>query len=99
MLGGFDKFGSGATASRKYTLPAHKRVRFTFDVWKIDDWSGESITVKFDGVVVWEKSFGFGDAGTVDICGGDGFENLIKVDVIVGHENPTLDFVISSDLK
>ncbi|KAM3141453.1 hypothetical protein pb186bvf_006571 [Paramecium bursaria] len=98
MLGGFDKFGSGAVASRKFTLPAHKRVRFTFDVWKIDDWSGESITVKFDGIVVWQKSFGFGDSGTIDICGGDGFENLIKVDVIVGHENPTLDFVISSDL-
>lgn len=53
MLGGFDKFGSGAVASRKFTLPAHKRIRFTLDIWKIDDWSGESITIKFDGIVVW----------------------------------------------
>ena len=98
MFGGYQKTGAGAKITRKFTLPPHKRVRVTFEAWKIDDWFGEDYLVKVDGLGVWERSFGFGDPGLSDICGGDGFENFAKVDIIIGHEAPTLELLITSTL-
>lgn len=34
-----------------------------------------------------------------DICGGSGFENMAKVDVIIGHEKADFNLIITSDLK
>lgn len=63
MLGGFGKFGKGVELTRKYKLPAHKRVRISFEAWKIDEWKGENYIMKANGVEIYRKSFGFGDAG------------------------------------
>lgn len=69
-----------------------------FEAWKIDDWFGEDYIVKVDGVSVWERTFGFGDPGLADICGGDGFENFAVVDFVIGHETETLDFLIQNTI-
>lgn len=69
-----------------------------FEAWKIDDWFGEDYIVKVDDVSVWERTFGFGDPGLADICGGEGFENFAVVDFVIGHEAATLDFLITNTI-
>lgn len=39
------------------------------------------------------------DPGMQDICGGEGFENMVKVDVIIGHETPEFNLLFTTDLK
>ncbi|CAD8148553.1 unnamed protein product [Paramecium pentaurelia] len=98
FFGGYEKTGKDAKISRKFNLPAHKRIRIAFEAWKIDNWNGEDYIVKVDGLSVWQRTFGFGDPGLADICGGDGFENYAIVDFVMGHEASTLDLVISTTI-
>lgn len=98
FLGGFNVFGSGTVLTRKFALPPHKRVRIVFEAWKIDDWYGDNYVVKADGVTIFEKQFGWSEPGIMDICGGEGFENMAPVDVIFGHEANELNLSISTTI-
>ena len=55
--------------------------------------------MKADGVQIFERRFGMNDPGMQDICGGSGFENMVKVDVIIGHETPEFNLLLTTDLK
>lgn len=98
FFGGYKITGSGSKITRKFNLPPHKRVRVVFEAWKIDDWFGEDYIVKVDDLNVWERTFGFGDPGLSDICGGNGFENFAVVDFVIGHEASSLDLLIYSTI-
>ena len=55
VVGGFNSLGAGATASKKFLLPLHKRIRLIVTMYKIDSWDNEWLIIKFDGVEVWKR--------------------------------------------
>jgi len=49
MVGGFNIFGVGATAEKKFTIPSHKKLRLQMTIFKIDSWDDEWMMIKVDG--------------------------------------------------
>ena len=55
LVGGYKSLGAGATATKKFSLPLHKRLRLIVTMYKIDSWDNEWLIIKFDGVEVWKR--------------------------------------------
>jgi len=54
LVGGFNVFGAGASAKKTFVIPAaHKRLRLTVQLWKIDSWDGEWLFIDVDGVKIF----------------------------------------------
>lgn len=54
LVGGFNVFGSGATASKEFVVPAHYRLRLKVQFFKIDAWNDEYLYIDVDGRRVWQ---------------------------------------------
>lgn len=55
MVGGYDIMGVGASASKEFQLPGHKRLRLAGTIYKIDSWDNEWMFVRVDGVDIWKR--------------------------------------------
>jgi hypothetical protein len=62
-VGGYNKFGEGAMATKKMKLPDHKRIRIKVQLWKIDSWDGEELYIRVGEVKVFSIKLGFNDPG------------------------------------
>lgn len=77
VLGGFENFGKSQTLTGLFPLPSlpsfpslangHEQVQVAMEIYFLDSWDGEEVTVRADGVTVWERSRAW--EGGVDICG------------------------------
>ena len=55
MIGGYNRFGKGATASATFSnIPAHTELHIKFDLWGIDSWDNECFYAKVDNQEVFK---------------------------------------------
>jgi CubicO group peptidase (beta-lactamase class C family) len=70
VFGGYGNFGKGATITRIVPTPnLHNTIRVKMQLWKIDSWDGEALTVYVDGKVVWSKNLKYTDGFSSSVCG------------------------------
>ena len=50
LVGGFNIFGKGASAEKRFTIPAHKRIRLLVTLYKVDSWDNHWMYIRIDGV-------------------------------------------------
>lgn len=50
LVGGYERFGKDASASKVLNnIPKHRRVKIVAEVWKIDAWDGNDLQISVDG--------------------------------------------------
>lgn len=57
LVGGFKSLGAGATATKKFSIPSHKKLRLIVTMYKIDSWDNEWLIIKFDGLEIWKRQY------------------------------------------
>jgi hypothetical protein len=88
-VGGFGKFGKGATAVKHFDLPPHRKLRIMTEVWKIDSWDNEEFYIKADIEKVYSIKMGFADKGLTNVCGqahNNWNERQLNIDVSFDHK-------------
>ncbi|CAD8205747.1 unnamed protein product [Paramecium pentaurelia] len=100
LFGGFNVFGSGASASKLINLPPHYKLRVSFEFWKIDSWDKEYAYFILDDNVLTE----FWNWDTSDVkCGNPDNVELWKDDIKnyvfeFLHYEPTLAIIFTTNL-
>lgn len=59
LVGGYNKFGAKATATREFKVPPHGKLRVQVVFYKIDSWDNEWFYLTVDNKRVFEKQIGF----------------------------------------
>eukprot|EP00759_Apiculatamorpha_spiralis_P009384 PhF_6_TR15991/c1_g1_i1/m.25091 len=96
MLGGYNMFGTGATITRQFQLPAHKRLRIKARVLSIDTWDGEAFLVHVDGALALTTYRG-GQCFYTQ-CGQSTADCFIDIDFNIPHTADTASIRFSSRL-
>lgn len=105
LIGGYKKT-SIDEMTKSFLLPPHTMVKIEGHFHFIDNWKGESGFVKVilnkkDSQVLFTESADIrGITNGIDTCGGATVDPIIarKFDVVVLHDEPTLDLVFGSTL-
>ena len=104
IVGGYNNFASGATASRSFTnLPSHYSARVKILFLKIDSWDSEVFTIKADGTtILTSESFASttDSALTGNICGMTIHNEAERTySQAFSHSSSALTILLSSNLN
>ena len=72
----------------------HSQVRVQANLHFIDDWQGESASIKIDGSPVWMRSV-TSSKNSMNICGGDANEAAFNVPVLADTKHEGAEVKIS----
>mmetsp|Transcript_67366 Transcript_67366/g.78156 ORF Transcript_67366/g.78156 Transcript_67366/m.78156 type:complete len:262 (+) Transcript_67366:42-827(+) len=107
FLGGHCNFGS-QTASKTYSgLPAHTKVKLTFNYHFFDEWTGQTAWAQIGGQYVWTEKYQWCNGILpfyckqvgVNVCGEDTPDRIARaVQVIVQHSDPTITLSFGSTI-
>ncbi|KAM3137913.1 hypothetical protein pb186bvf_009994 [Paramecium bursaria] len=98
LVGGFDILGKGASAEKKFNIPAHKKIKLSITLYKLDSWDDEWMYIRIDGVEVWKQQWNL-QLGGANICGqGVWNDAIIPVELIQVHTAPTALVFLTSNL-
>lgn len=76
-----------------FALPSHTKVKIKFQVWKIDSWDGERLSLYVDGSEAWGHNFVASESIQRDVCGHSGvqwIDDVMNVEVTVPHNQYTM---------
>ena len=98
MLGGYDKFGNGATAAKDYTVLPHYEASISFTLYLIDSWDGEYFWFLVNGVTRHTTYYSYTGP---QICGKTTWGETIKnVDIpAFSHTNNPLSIYMYANLN
>ena len=55
LVGGFDILGKSASAEKRFNIPAHKKIKLSITLYKLDSWDDEWMYIRIDGIEVWKQ--------------------------------------------
>ena len=94
IFGGYNQLGQNMVIGKTlFALPSHTKVKVKFQVWKIDSWDGERLSMYIDGSEAWGHNFVGSESILRDVCGNPGaqwIDYVLNVEVTVPHDQYTM---------
>ncbi|CAK58875.1 unnamed protein product (macronuclear) [Paramecium tetraurelia] len=95
LLGGYDGFGKGASATMFIQLPPHHTIQITLEFWKIDTWDSEIFFIYLDQVSAFQQAYIMGGTQT---CGKIQGETIQQISITKPHNFQSLFILMTSDI-
>ena len=99
LFGGYEIFTGAQSVEKTYLhLPSHNAIQIGFNLYLLDDWSGQIFSISIDGTLVFTSSYNNQNA-TSNLCGNPNYnDQIIPILIQETHTSPSVTITISANL-